>query len=73
LPVSSFTANNPTRLQKCKRRAFAEQIASASNMKYFLLKVSDAQRGHYDMIWSQEAREKYLEEVIQQSLNIGEQ
>ncbi|MBV9086349.1 MAG: hypothetical protein JOY79_02590, partial [Acidobacteriaceae bacterium] len=51
------------------KRAFAEKTAAASNMTYFLLKASDAQRGRYEMIWSQESRETYLAEVIQQRLD----
>jgi hypothetical protein len=48
------------------KKAFAEKIAAASNMNYVLLKSSDAQKGHYKMIWGQEARQRYLEEVIQE-------
>ncbi len=51
------------------KRAFAEKTAAASNMTSFLLKASDAQRGRYGMIWSQESRETYLAEVIQQHLD----
>jgi len=51
------------------KRAFAEKTALASNMTYFLLKASDAQRGRYKMIWSLQAREAYLAEVIQQRLD----
>ncbi len=50
------------------KRAFAEKTAAASNMTYFLLKASDAQRGRYEMIWSQQSREAYLAEVIQQRM-----
>ena len=50
------------------KRSFAEKTAAASNMTYFLLKASDAQKGHYEMIWGQESREQYLGEIIQQSL-----
>jgi type III restriction enzyme len=50
------------------KRAFAEQTAAASNMKYFILKASDAQKSRYEMIWSQESRDKYLGEIIQQSI-----
>lgn len=46
----------------------AEKLAAASNMRYFLLKASDADKGHYAMIWSQEQREHYLDAVIQQRL-----
>lgn len=55
------------------KRTFAEMTAAASDMAYVLLKASDAQRGHYEMIWSKESREKYLTEVIQQSLNLLEE
>ncbi len=51
------------------KRSFAEKTAAASNMTYFLLKASDAQRGHYEMIWSPESREAYLAEVIQQHMD----
>ncbi len=47
------------------KRTFAEKTAEASNMKYFLLKASDAQQGHYSMIWSQESRDRYLEAIFQ--------
>jgi len=51
------------------KRKFAEQMAAASNMKYFLLKASDAQKGHYQMIWQPESRDKYLNEVIQERMS----
>ncbi len=50
------------------KRLSAEKMAAASNMRYFLLKASDAAKGHYTMIWSQEQREHYLDAVIQQHL-----
>ncbi len=50
------------------KRTFAEKTATASNMTYFLLKASDAQKGYYDMIWHSASREKYLGEIIQQDL-----
>ena len=53
------------------KRSFAEKMATASNMTYFLLKASDAQRGHYKMIWGQESRESYLTEVIQQHMGLS--
>jgi len=49
------------------KKAYAEKLAAASNMKYFILKASDAQKGHYKMIWEQDARQRYLDEVIQES------
>jgi hypothetical protein len=51
------------------KRTFAEKTAVASNMTYFLLKASDAQKGHYEMIWHPKSREKYLGEVIQERMN----
>jgi len=53
------------------KRAFAEKTAAASNMTYFLLKASDAQRGRYEMIWSQKSREAYLAGVIQQRMGVS--
>ncbi len=50
------------------KRTFAEKTATASNMTYFLLKASDAQKGSYEMIWQAESREKYLREIMQQDL-----
>jgi hypothetical protein len=38
-------------------------------MTYCLIKASDAQKGHYEMIWHPETREKYLTEIIQQSMS----
>jgi DNA or RNA helicases of superfamily II len=52
------------------KREFAERIATASNMKYCIIKASDAQKGHYGMIWGEESREKYLGGIVQQSLNL---
>ncbi len=55
------------------KRAFAEKMAEASNMRYCLLKASDAQRGHYTMLWNRSARDRYLGEIIQERLNVPEQ
>lgn len=52
------------------KRDFTEQIAKASNMQYIMIKASDAQKGHYGMIWGKESREKYLEGITQQSINL---
>jgi len=49
------------------KKNFAEKLAAASNMKYFIIKASDAQKGHYKMIWQPESRQKYLDEVIEES------
>lgn len=49
------------------KKAFAEKLAAASNMKYFILKASDAQKGHYKMIWQPETRQRYLDEIIEES------
>jgi len=51
------------------KRTFTEKTAAASNMTYCLIKASDAQKGHYEMIWRSESREKYLGEIIQQSMS----
>jgi hypothetical protein len=42
------------------KRAFAEEAAQASSMKYILLKASDAQIGRYDMLWSQDSIDAYI-------------
>lgn len=49
------------------KKTFAEKTAAASNMKYILLKASDAEHGHYQMIWQPAARQRYLDEVIEES------
>ena len=52
------------------KKTFAEKIAAASNMQYVLLKSSDAQKGHYKMIWGQESRQQYLDDVIQERFDV---
>lgn len=47
------------------KRTFVEKIAAASNMTYFLLKASDAENGHYSMIWNPASRERYLDGIIE--------
>lgn len=54
------------------KQAFAEKIAVASNIKYLILKASDAEKGHYQMIWQPEARQRYLNEVIEESMSRAE-
>src|SRR5260370_22555236 len=49
------------------KKAFAEKLAAASNMKYVIIKASDAQKGHYQMIWEPAARQQYLDEVLEES------
>lgn len=46
------------------KQTFAEQSAAASNMSYCLLKASDADSGHYEVIWHPERREAYLQAII---------
>lgn len=48
------------------KQTFAEQSAAASNMTYCLLKASDANAGHYEVIWLPERREAYIQAIIAQ-------
>ena len=52
------------------KRDYAEKMAAASNMTYFLLKASDAESGHYKMMWSKEARDTYLETIKQPTMGL---
>jgi hypothetical protein len=49
------------------KQTFAEKTAAASNMKYVMLKASDAQKGLYKMIWEPTTRQHYLDELIEES------
>lgn len=55
------------------KQFFAEQTAAASNMKYLIIKASDAAKGRYQMIWQPEARQRYLDEVLEESKKRVEQ
>lgn len=55
------------------KKDFAEQTAAASNMKYVMIKASDAERGHYQMIWEPGARQHYLDEIVEESRSRVEQ
>jgi hypothetical protein len=52
------------------KRDYAEKMAAASNMTYFLLKASDAQKGHYKMMWSKESRDTYINTINQPTIGL---
>jgi len=55
------------------KQTFAEKTAAASNMTYCIIKGSDANKGHYEMIWHPELREQYLKEATQNNLSVLEE
>ncbi len=55
------------------KQTFAEKTAAASNMTYCIIKGSDANKGHYEMIWHPELQEQYLREATQKNLSVLEE
>jgi type III restriction enzyme len=49
------------------KKTFAEKTAAASNMRYVLLKASDAEHGRYQMIWQPADRRRYFDELMKES------
>lgn len=52
------------------KRDYAEKMAAASNMTCFLLKASDAENGRYQMMWSKEGRDTYLDTISQPTIGL---